>query len=128
MTRRILTALVCMTGLLTAVTTSKADGPFDGEWQTTISLVKLKQAGDAVTGSFGVKGQFPLKGSVKGDTFTFEYKEGQVKGDGRFTLDASGHAFTGRFQVRNGRSGSWNGWRPDPPSSIEKNGSNHSRF
>ena len=100
----------------------KAEGPFHGEWQTTISLVKLKQTGDAVTGSFGAKGQFPLKGNVKGNTLTFEYEEGQAKGDGQFTLDASGNAFTGRFQIRNGRNGYWNGWRPDPKALIDKTG------
>ena len=64
--------------------------------------------------AYGANGQFPLKGSVKGNILTFEYEEGQAKGDGQFTLDASGNAFTGGFQVRNGRNGFWNGWRPDP--------------
>lgn len=94
MTRRTFTTILCLTGLSTAVTADvKGDGPFDGEWQTTISLVKLQQTGNAVTGSFGVNGQFPLKGSVKDNTLTFEYEEGQANGDGQFTLDASGHAF-----------------------------------
>jgi predicted esterase len=123
MTRRICTVLVCITGVSTVVTTSaKGDGPFHGEWQTTISLVKLEQAGGAVTGTFGANGQFSLKGNAKGNILTFEYEEGQAKGSGLFTLDTSGHAFTGRFQIRNGRAGNWNGWRPDPKASTGKTG------
>jgi hypothetical protein len=61
-----------------------------------------------------------LKGSVKGNTLTSEYEEWQAKGDGQFTLDASDNAFTGGFQVCNGRSGFWNGWRPDPVAPTDK--------
>jgi hypothetical protein len=50
--RPIFIALVFLTGLSTRAT-SKADGRFEGEWRTTISVVKLKQTADAVTGSFG---------------------------------------------------------------------------
>jgi hypothetical protein len=67
-------------------------------------------------------GQFPLKGSAKGNILTFEYEDGQAKGDGRFTLDATGNAFTGRFQIRNGQSGYWNGWRPDRKAPTDKPG------
>lgn len=110
-----------MTGTFTVVTSyAGGDGPFHGEWQTTISLVKLKQTGDTVSGNFGLNGQFQLKGNVKGNTLAFEYEEGQLKGEGQFTLDRSGHAFTGRFQIRNGRNGHWNGWRPDPNASTSK--------
>ncbi len=122
-TRRVFTALVCMTGISTAVTTrARGDGSFHGEWQSTVSLVKLTQTGDAVTGSFGINDQFHLKGSVKGNTLTFEYEEDQAKGNGQFTLDTSGYAFTGRFQIHNGRTGNWNGWRPDPNCSTDKMG------
>ena len=115
--------LACVACILTAAATAdEPGGPFQGEWRTTIGLVKLEQKGDAVTGSYGAGGQFPLKGSVKGNILTFEYEEGQAKGDGRFTLDASGNAFTGGFQVRNGRSGPWNGWRPDPKAATDKPG------
>ena len=97
-------------------------GSFHGEWQTTISPVKLYQTGDTATGTFGTNGQFQLKGKIRGTTLTFEYEEGSTKGDGQFTLDASGYAFTGRFQIRNGRNGYWNGWRSDPKASIDKTG------
>jgi predicted esterase len=96
--------------------------PFQGEWHTTISVVKLEQKGDVVTGTYGNAGQFQLKGAAKGNVLTFELEEGQVKGDGKFTLDATGNAFAGSFQVRNGRSGIWNGWRPDPKAPSDKPG------
>ncbi|HKI17735.1 MAG TPA: hypothetical protein VKA15_07630, partial [Isosphaeraceae bacterium] len=100
---------------LTAVaTTDESSNPFQGEWRTTIGVVSLEQKGEAVTGSYGPRGRFLIKGTAKGNILTFEYEEGQAKGDARFMLDASGNTFTGTFQVRNGRRGLWNGWRPDP--------------
>ena len=83
-------------------------------------LVKLEQKGDAVTGTYGNNDQFPFKGTAKGNVLTFEFTEGQVKGDGEFTIDDTGNAFTGTFQVRNGRRGDWNGWRPDPKATTGK--------
>jgi predicted esterase len=122
--QRISSMLACFACVLTtpAVPADEPGGPFQGEWRTTIGLVKLEQKGDAVTGTYGAGGQFPLKGSVRGNVLTFEYEEGQAKGDGRFTLEASGNAFTGGYQIRNGRSGSWNGWRPDPKAANDKPG------
>jgi predicted esterase len=97
-----------------------ADGQFQGEWRTTISVVKLQQEGNSVTGNYGLSGQFPLKGTVKGNVLTFEFQEGQAKGTGEFTLDASGNAFEGKFQNANGNRGQWNGWRPDPKAKGDK--------
>jgi predicted esterase len=106
--------------IIAVVPTSAADeaGPFQGEWRTTLSVVKLIQNGDEVTGTYGNAGQFSIKGTAKDRELTFEFQEGKVKGDGTFTLDDSGIAFTGSFQVRGGRSGSWNGWRPDPKATL----------
>jgi predicted esterase len=97
-----------------------ADGQFHGEWRTTIGIVKLEQKGEAVTGKYGLNGRFPVKGTVKGNVLNFDYEEGQAKGSAEFTLDASGNAFTGKFQVHGGRSGPWNGWRPDPQAKGDK--------
>src|SRR5271165_1296130 len=100
-----------------------ADDPaksFHGEWRTTIGIVKLEQKGSDVTGTYGLGGRFPLKGTVKDNVLTFQYQEGQVKGEGRFTLDAAGDSFTGNFQIQNGRRGDWNGWRPDPNAQADK--------
>ena len=116
----ILVYVACI--LTTSAAADEPTGLFQGEWRTTIGLVKLEQKGNAVTGRYGASDQFPLKGNVKDNILTFEYEEGQAKGDGRFTLDPSGNAFTGGFQVRNGRAGPWNGWRPDPKAATDKPG------
>jgi len=106
--------------MATVTAARAADGQFHGEWRTTIGIVKLEQNGDAVTGKYGPNGRFPLKGTVKGNVLKFDYQEGQAQGSGEYTLDASGNAFTGKFQVRGGRSGPWNGWRPDPKAKDDK--------
>jgi predicted esterase len=113
-------ALTGIAWSMVVASVAAADGQFQGEWQTTIGIVKLEQNGNAVTGSYGPNGRFPLKGSVKGDVLTFEYEEGTAKGTGEYTLDASGNAFEGKFQIRGGRSGQWNGWRPDLRAKSDK--------
>ncbi len=95
---------------------------FDGEWRTSFAVLTLKQEGDSVTGSYGPQARFTLKGNVKGSVLTFDYQEGQAKGKARYTLDPSGNAFTGTFQLENGRRGEWNGWRPDPKAPSDKLG------
>jgi hypothetical protein len=87
---------------------------FDGELRTTIGIVKLKQTGSAVTGTYGNAGQFTLKGTVEGKKLTFEYREGQASGDAQWTMDESGHSFRGGYKIRGGQAGGWQGWRPDP--------------
>ncbi len=118
--RRVLGAFAGVGCTIAVVTAAAADGQFHGEWRTTIGIVKLEQNGDAVTGKYGPNGRFPLTGTVKGNVLNFDYQEGQAKGSAEFTLDASGNAFTGKFQVRGGRSGPWNGWRPDPRAKADK--------
>jgi predicted esterase len=90
------------------------EGAFNGEWRTSIGIVKLKQTGSAVTGTYGNAGQFTLKGTVEGKKLTFEYQEGQARGDATWTLDESGRSFRGEFRIRGGQAGVWQGWRPDP--------------
>lgn len=87
---------------------------FAGEWRTSIGVVTITQTGADVTGVYGDAGQFTLQGMVAANKLTFEYQEGQARGDAHWTLDESGHSFRGGFQVRGGRAGEWNGWRPDP--------------
>jgi len=113
-----LAGIVCT--ITAAVAAGAADGQFPGEWRTTIGIVTLEQNGDVVTGNYGPNGRFPIKGKLKANILDFDFEEGQAKGSGQFTLDASGNAFTGQFQVRGGRSGPWNGWRPDPRAKSDK--------
>lgn len=110
-TRRLF-ALIMAVPLLMA-SAAEGDGAFDGEWRTSLGIVTLKQAGDAVTGVYGNGGQSTLTGTVQGKTLTLEYHEGQARGDARWTLDGTGHSFRGAYKLRGGRSGEWNGWRPN---------------
>src|SRR5579859_3420991 len=91
-------SVILTVGSLVAV--AHGDGPFDGEWRTTIATVTLKQQGNNVTGTYGNANQFTLKGTVAANALTFEFQEGTAKGDGRFTLDETGNAFNGGFQIR----------------------------
>ena len=88
--RRITSVLASVACFLTAATADEPSGQFQGEWRTTIGTVKLEQKGDAVSGTYGTWGPFPLKGSVKENILTFEYEEGQAKGDGRFNFRCHG--------------------------------------
>lgn len=90
------------------------EAAFGGEWRTSFGIVKLKQKGKEVVGSYGDAGQFTLKGNIEDKTFTFEYQEGQAHGDGHWTIDESGRSFQGGYKLQNGQSGEWRGWRPDP--------------
>ena len=80
----------------------------------------MNQTGNAVTGTYGNAGQFSLKGTVQGKKLTFEYQEGQAKGDAHWTLDDSGHSFRGGYKIRGGQAGDWEGWRPDPEAAKGK--------
>jgi predicted esterase len=119
----VLTGFVCGFVVLTLASADEAGGPFQGEWRTSISVIHLEQKGEAVTGTYGPGGRFLIKGTAKDKVLNFEFEEGQAKGKARFTLDASGNAFTGGFQVQGGRQGIWNGWRPDPHAPMDKPGS-----
>src|SRR5579864_4504906 len=113
--RRVVSALRVLLACFLPASARGEGGAFQGEWRTSIGIVKLNQEGDTVTGSYGDAGQFTLKGRVaEGKVLTFEYQEGNARGDARFTLDETGRAFSGGFQVRGGQGGAWNGWRPDP--------------
>jgi hypothetical protein len=94
---------VILTSIATILTAAVADDEtgtqFQGKWRITLGSVKLEQKGDAVSRIYGPSGQFPSKGTVKDNIVTFNYQEGQAKGSGRFTLDATDNAFTGRFQI-----------------------------
>ena len=96
-----------------------ADG-FAGTWKTTFGTVTLETKGNSVTGSFGTDGQFPIRGTVTDKVLKATYHESQIEGELTFTLAPSGLAFSGRFAIKNGRSGVWNGWKPDPKAKAAK--------
>src|ERR1700733_8162344 len=96
-----LSGIVLLSAWLSTSPVRAQAGAFEGEWRTSIGIVKLHQEGESVTGTFGKDGQFTIKGKVeKGNVLSFEYEEGKTKGDGRFTIDETGRAFAGGFQIR----------------------------
>ena len=101
-----------------AAADAKAQGPFNGEWRTSLGTATLKQTGNVVTGTYGKSDAFTIKGKAAGKKLTFEYQDDKASGDGNWTLEESGHAFRGGYKVRGGGgprgAGEWNGWRPDP--------------
>jgi predicted esterase len=108
--------------LLFTSTPSRAatQSPFEGQWRTSFGTVTLKQTGNTITGTYGDQNQFTLTGAVAGKKLTYEYHEGPATGDATWTLDNSRHAFKGQFKVRDGRAGTWEGWRPDPQARTGK--------
>lgn len=121
MTQTITRTLLVLASLATCASASSVDDPaplFAGSWKTTFGIVILKQDKSAVTGTFGEGGRFRITGDADGKVLKASYKEGTAEGELTFTLDPSGHAFSGRFQLKNGRAGFWNGWRPDPSAAT----------
>lgn len=92
---------------------------FDGSWKTTFGVVTFKQDGENITGTYGQGERFTIAGTVKDGVLKGTNKEGAIEGDVTFTLDSTGNAYTGRFRLKNGRAGVWNGWRPDPEAAKD---------
>ena len=90
------------------------DPAFAGKWKTSFGEVALTADGDAITGSFGPFGRFKIAWKVEANTLKATYKEDAAEGTLSFALDPSGRSFQGRFQLKNGRAGVWNGWRTEP--------------
>lgn len=91
-----------------------ADPSFAGSWKTTFGVVEFERDGDALKGTFGPNGRYKITGTQADRVLKATYREDRAEGELTLTLDPSGNAFTGRFQLKGGRAGSWNGWRPDP--------------
>lgn len=88
--------------------------PWTGEWRTSLSILRLKQKGKKVTGTYGDRDQFTVEGKVMGDICSYTYTEGQTVGKGEWVMGEGGHAFKGKLIMSNGRQRDWHGWRPDP--------------
>lgn len=108
--------------VLLAITNPLIAASLDGEWRTTFGVVTLKQSGNSISGTYGDAGQFTLNGKIAGRKITFDYQEGDARGDGHWTFDDAGTSFHGDFKLRNGGGGSWEGWRPDPLATKSKTG------
>ncbi|MBL8752142.1 MAG: hypothetical protein JNK15_02475, partial [Planctomycetes bacterium] len=88
-----------------------------GTWFTTRGVLELEGTADSVRGRYG--DGFTLAATRKGKDLAVEAKEGQVAVQAKWTIDKSGHRFTGEWQSANGK-GTWRGWRHDPAAEKGK--------
>ena len=74
--------------------------------------LNLKQAGDAVTGSY-YQGTATLSGELKGDTLRGRWEESQTStGVFTFVFESDGESFTGTWGLKEGdTAGTWSGKR-----------------
>ena len=98
--RMLLLGLVLMFG----ATAHAAEPTFAGEWETTYGLMKLKEDGPRISGTYQVEGSgvHDIRGTVEGLTWQFTYQEPEVTGEGSFTLAPDGQSFTGRWREKGG--------------------------
>jgi predicted esterase len=118
----VVSACGCMLALGVAWAADEPAPSFQGDWRSSLGVVHLDQKGETVTGTCGPGDRFLIKGTAKGKLLELEFEGRNGKGDGRFTLDDAGFAFTGGFRFRGGQQGPWNGWRPDPKARGDKLG------
>jgi hypothetical protein len=96
--------------------------PFHGSYRGDIGLpdgsVPIKtffrRQGNQVNGEYYYgAGQGLLRGEIRGETLSFEWKEGSEWGQGRFQTERGGDAFTGiwGFGKSDRNGGSWSGTR-----------------
>ncbi|HEX8916789.1 MAG TPA: hypothetical protein VF796_30845 [Humisphaera sp.] len=89
---------------------------FTGLWQTTFGRVRLRQAGDAVTGTYEFNGRSSIAGKVEGRTLTFSYLQGDgERGVGTFELSADAQSIAGKWHGEKAgqptAGGNWGGTR-----------------
>ncbi|MDF1701125.1 MAG: hypothetical protein P1V36_08205 [Planctomycetota bacterium] len=94
--------------------------PWSGDWMMSFGMLKLKQDGTTLTGTYGNQGQFSIEGTVDGSKATFRYTEGNISSTGAWELQPSGHAFRGHLVMGNGGRKDWHGWRADPSAKKGK--------
>ena len=68
--------------------------------------VSLEQISNKITGKFGKDGV--IKGTVDGDTITFEWYTSWMEGNGAWKVDKNGRTMTGHWQrKRTDQKGEW---------------------
>jgi hypothetical protein len=91
--------------LLSSTAPGKEASPFAGEWETTHGRMTLQAKGENVTGTYRVgDGQsHQLQGRAVAGILEFAYTEGQITGEGSFTLAEDGKSFIGKWRKGAGR-------------------------
>jgi hypothetical protein len=96
--------------LLSSTAPGKEASPFAGEWETTHGRMTLQAKGENVTGTYRVgDGQsHQLQGRAVAGILEFAYTEGQITGEGSFTLAEDGKSFIGKW--REAGDEEWSSW------------------
>ena len=84
----------------------ESDIPAVTHWETTYGRMTLKRQGNQVNGTYGNGAGNTITGRMQGNSLTFEYREGNVRGEGIFEFGEDG--FTGKWRPE-GR-GTWSEW------------------
>jgi hypothetical protein len=70
---------------------------FAGVWTTDYGVMKIKQAGAAITARYGTAQTNTITGTVTGRTLRGKWKEGSSSGNVRFTISTDGTKFKGVY-------------------------------
>ncbi len=115
-----LVALV-LTSPATAQELEVAEPPltFEGLWETSYGRMRLSQEDSTVSGEYSYTAVSSVSGTVEESRLTFEYSEGETKGEGWFELAEDGESFEGKWRKEGGERWSrWKGTRVRPERGI----------
>jgi hypothetical protein len=103
--------------LLSSTAPGEEASSFAGEWETTFGRMTLQAEGEKITGTYRI-GDGPahqLQGRAGTGVLDFSYTEGQITGEGSFTLAEDGKSFTGKWREAGDEEWSpWEGSRVQP--------------
>jgi hypothetical protein len=82
---------------------------FAGVWDTSFGRMRLIQYGkNNISGVYEYGLNSTISGALKGNVFSFEYKEKNISGVGQFTLASDGMSFNGEWRESNSKE--WKKW------------------
>ncbi|MFM7182712.1 MAG: hypothetical protein ACKO2G_14775 [Verrucomicrobiales bacterium] len=103
--------------LLLALPLPAKDASFAGKWESTFGELSISEEAGNVTGSYQIANLLvgELQGKVSGATLTFTYAEGEITGEGQFSMAEDGRSFTGRWREKDKEDWqAWSGKRMEP--------------
>jgi len=113
--KQLLSSIALATLVFTSsLNAQESEGPepaptFEGLWETSYGRMRLNLEGANVSGEYSYTAVSTVQGTIEGDRLTFEYSEGERKGEGWFELAEDGESFAGRWREEG--SERWSRWR-----------------
>lgn len=90
-------------------------GGFPGVWSTSFGRMRLIAGKDGLSGCYAFPYGATITGKLKGNQFTFTYKEPAAHGEGTFELAEDGRSFFGKWRTAGSEAWlDWYGVRIDP--------------